>query len=600
MCQTLTAENQTSRHIHLVYDDSASMIRWSATNTAPWTWLDRWGQAKYAMEVFAAMLEENDLMRVYYMSDHLPFVSTGFANTNAPPRITIRGSEPPNVRIQRIRSTVTWASYTPFDPVVRAFNDLTASNADERWLVVLTDGAFNYLAGVRNDQLYREVNSRLTDFARNSDENFNIFLLAMGDDEDLERLASTITPNPRIGYHFVHARNSADILRRITEINNQIFRRNILRLRNEDKLEFNFDIPMNELFVFAQGPQVRISSINSVRGNDVFYPEESVNVRFSEVPTTNPRWNDPNLVKVSTELQGIVATFRNIPVGRYRLEATGAQTVEIYYKPDVRLGIKLFRRGREVRNSEFIQGRYRVRFGIIDERGRFRESELLDVITYNATVRNADNEFDITDGDIVTLKPGDLVIDAHAQFLNISISETMDGLRVYSTFEGFKRWLAKYWWLLVIIGFLILIFLLWGLKKKLPRIPKAPIITVTKGGNTEIEQGQYRIIKKTRWQPLRPQEALIKVSTEADVPKLHVRAIGGNQMKLLNADRFTPERLHDYGFNIGGREITNNFVFNNTTQIVTTYKIMNQRVTEECSLIYKKKTTNKNTKKKKR
>lgn len=50
------------RVIHLVYDDSGSMIRANGAQ------VDRWCQAKYAMEVFAAMLGENDTMHIYYMS----------------------------------------------------------------------------------------------------------------------------------------------------------------------------------------------------------------------------------------------------------------------------------------------------------------------------------------------------------------------------------------------------------------------------------------------------------------------------------------------------------------------------------------------------
>lgn len=50
------------RVIHLVYDDSGSMIRANGEQ------VDRWCQAKYAMEVFAAMLGENDTMNIYYMS----------------------------------------------------------------------------------------------------------------------------------------------------------------------------------------------------------------------------------------------------------------------------------------------------------------------------------------------------------------------------------------------------------------------------------------------------------------------------------------------------------------------------------------------------
>lgn len=128
--------NQPGKAIHVVYDDSGSMIEVNGV------YFDRWGQAKYAMEVFAAMLEENDVMRVYYMSD---FAAAG--RTDAPARITIQGSEPAGERVAKIHNTVTTASDTPFDAVVKAYADLRNADTREKWLVVLTDGEFNRLNG---------------------------------------------------------------------------------------------------------------------------------------------------------------------------------------------------------------------------------------------------------------------------------------------------------------------------------------------------------------------------------------------------------------------------------------------------------------------
>ena len=104
--------NLPSRAIHVVFDDSGSMVRTRPNSQSPWTYLDRWGQAKYAMEVFAAMLEERDTMRVYYMSD-FDFRVVG-GNRNAPHKIEIIGSEPAAERVSRIHEMVTPAANTPF------------------------------------------------------------------------------------------------------------------------------------------------------------------------------------------------------------------------------------------------------------------------------------------------------------------------------------------------------------------------------------------------------------------------------------------------------------------------------------------------------
>ncbi|MBO7245625.1 MAG: hypothetical protein J6V56_02555 [Clostridia bacterium] len=58
ICFPVSAETYIpSRVINLVYDDSGSMIR---TDGA---YVDTWCQAKYAMEVFAAMLGEKEIVK---------------------------------------------------------------------------------------------------------------------------------------------------------------------------------------------------------------------------------------------------------------------------------------------------------------------------------------------------------------------------------------------------------------------------------------------------------------------------------------------------------------------------------------------------------
>ena len=117
-----------SRTINLVYDDSGSMIRQGNA------YVDTWCQAKYALEVVAAMLDERDTLNVYYMSDY----DTG---TQSGPRITLRGGGG-QASVDRIHSTITSFGNTPFNAVRRAHADLKKARSDERWLVVLTDGAF--------------------------------------------------------------------------------------------------------------------------------------------------------------------------------------------------------------------------------------------------------------------------------------------------------------------------------------------------------------------------------------------------------------------------------------------------------------------------
>ena len=65
----IEAEEQPGRAIYVVYDDSQSMADLACDADHPGQMLKRWSQAKYAMEVFTAMMDPNDVMRIYPMSD---------------------------------------------------------------------------------------------------------------------------------------------------------------------------------------------------------------------------------------------------------------------------------------------------------------------------------------------------------------------------------------------------------------------------------------------------------------------------------------------------------------------------------------------------
>jgi len=528
---------QPSRAIHIVYDDSGSMIR---SNNA---YLDRWGQAKYAMEVFAAMLEEKDTMRVYYMSD---FDTTTGGNRNANPRIEIRGSEPSGERVARIHDTITRASNTPFFPVEKAYNDLLPENVDEKWLVILTDGDFNIPA--QNI----DVDGILSRYAKESD--VSISLLAIGDDSDLEALLRRLNPDHRIGYFVDHARNSNDILGKITAICNRIFNRNSLRFGNEAKREFRFDLPMLELLIFAQGENVRI---NGISGSGSFTPSGIVNVRYSEVPATN--WaNDRNVI-ISRNLTGVIASFQNIPKGSYSLDITGGQTVEVYYKPDVIVDIRLYQRGRQVRSQDITEGKYQIRFGIVDENGRFFESTLLGNVEYEATLKNDGQSISIKSGDTINIKEGNYSVYVQAHFLGINTAENSINGNVFPppTFkEIILDILKQFWYIFTLLLALLLYWLLWGRKKRFPRrlMSTRPVIQEEIDGNVVTKNGKFKIDTKTIWLPFCAEKGTIKaVPTEKTLPKLKLRAISRDIMELYNAEAFSPETLHDVEVTFSGK-----------------------------------------------
>ena len=105
--------------INVVYDDSRSMYLNNET---------RWCQAKYAMEVFCAMMGEEDTMNIYSM--------------NRSEVLTVTGDDPD--RVAKVHAMTSTYSGTPFSTVTKAGNALRNEDSSyERWLVVLTDGSFD-------------------------------------------------------------------------------------------------------------------------------------------------------------------------------------------------------------------------------------------------------------------------------------------------------------------------------------------------------------------------------------------------------------------------------------------------------------------------
>ena len=112
-------DNAPSRVLNVVYDDSGSMLINGET------WVDTWCQAKYAMEVFAALLEEKDTLNIFPMS-------TNSSSGRNPDIITVSGKDPVSQRVSRIHEMQTeQALGTPYNAVAKAVDHLKRQNADQ-------------------------------------------------------------------------------------------------------------------------------------------------------------------------------------------------------------------------------------------------------------------------------------------------------------------------------------------------------------------------------------------------------------------------------------------------------------------------------------
>jgi hypothetical protein len=401
------AAEEPSRVIHVVYDDSGSMT-WK-TGTQQVGENDSWCQAKYAMEVFAAMLKANDNMKVYVMSD--------FSNGKAGSwKLDLHGADGAGANVASVHNMLTAPGNTPFNTVRRAMSDLEKAAGDEKWLVVLTDGAFD-----------KPDTAEIVDaaFAKKSDA-IKVIFLSMG------AAGATVTANESNGIYFEKAGGSGEILSKVTDISSRIFQQNKLALTGTS---FSFDVPMSELVVFAQGENVNIGNITNAAGK-AFPPASTVEVKYSEKASSG---NGFSGAEVDTNLHGRVATFRgDFDVGNYAAAITGADSIEVYYKPNVSIAAHLYDAdtNKEVTDlGKLNAGEYKVDFGFLNPltNTALPQSKLLGDVQYTATVENGGEITQVKQGDTVSLKEGTLKVDANALFLKYNTVST--GLE-FTVFEN--------------------------------------------------------------------------------------------------------------------------------------------------------------------
>jgi len=396
--------NTSLRVINLVYDDSGSMIQ---TNSGKK--VDTWCQAKYAMEVFAAMLNENDTMNVYVMSD--------FENgTSGTPKLRLKGSDSTKTNVNKVHNMVTNAGNTPFNSVRKAKADLETLKADEKWLVILTDGEFED-GGISKAEIDK--------FLADKPKDLKIMYLAMGTD------AGSITANENKDIYYVKAKNNDEILKKLTGIGTQVFNLDRLEVKGKSNT-ISFDIPMRELIVFAQGENVEIKGIENEKGEKIKSSREPVTVKYSKKAANN--YSD---FIVDKSLKGSIATFKGkFKAGKYEVNVKNAKTIEVYYKPDVEIAAYLKKGDKEVTNlSDLEAGEYTIDFALVKggTKKKIKKSSLLGDVKYEAKVTNNDkiHEKAYKAGDTIKIEEGPLSIDATAYYLGYHTVETHLDYSIY-------------------------------------------------------------------------------------------------------------------------------------------------------------------------
>ncbi len=405
VCITIPAEDvlavrtEPNRVINVVYDDSGSMY----INT------NRWSQALYSLEVFAAMLGDNDTMNVYYMSNYSTnsdtFDYTGDVSGYEGPSLVLHGSSGAENNVAAVHNRITQnATGTPWAAVRKAQYDLENTSADEKWLVILTDGAFED-GSIPVSDMDMYLNQKSDDIS--------VVCLA------LANVSSTPTNNEANNIYVDTVSGSESILSKITDVITRVFNSN--KLPNISNNSVSFGLPMSELIVFAQGADVEINGISDSNGNsysarpvDVIHRDDSNAANYRNATT-------------DTSLKGQLAIFRgDFNPGTYNFDVTGAQTLEVFYKPNVEIMAFLTDpvTGEEIpADSAIYPGTYTVEFVFVKAgtTEKVEDISLIEPVEYYATF---DGNTEISSGDTVEIDIGNHSIHAEARFLDYNVVET--------------------------------------------------------------------------------------------------------------------------------------------------------------------------------
>ena len=351
-------KKEISRVISIVFDNSGSMYE---EKDKP---ISSWCRATYAMEVFASMLNDSDKLLIYPMHP----IQDGKNGPAISAPLVINGPGDAE-KIRNIYTPVT--GKTPFDPVIEAYEGLSATYGDEKYLIILTDGVFD-------DDVYKDRNkvvAKLDEFSRN----VNVMYLGIGAGAGQPPKVT----NPDRQY-YQKATDSRQVLSKLTEMCNRIFGRTELKASNN---QVSFDVSVGKLILFVQGKNISGVQING--GTKV---SERV-MKYSDLGRGGHQGGsgfepDRNMFSVDESLQGMLVTYKDLDAGTYNLSYTGDVTsVSVYYEPDVDLQIKTFFEGVEVDPSkdDLYPGKYTFTYGLVDKDGNPTTSKLLGQAKYKIT-----------------------------------------------------------------------------------------------------------------------------------------------------------------------------------------------------------------------
>lgn len=338
-------KTEKSYDIAMVFDNSGSMYLGGSM---------AWCRAKYAMEIFASMLNyDKDKLHIFPMwevTTDLSKPAPGEGGSFDPIEIKNEAD------IDKISNIFTVnPDQTPFAPITEAYDYLKKSNADEKWLIVLTDGSFTQ--DQRNEPATIDLQDRLSKLAS---ADIKIQYLGIGEALALEGNAAN--------NFFAIKSTDTSLKDDLVGICNSIFQRSVLPANRLNSTSLNIDLSMKNVIVFVQGPNAKITSLKNSNGDEIEITLNSGQRKYSEITANDKKGNRYSAGRPDTSLAGQVVTFGACPKGEYTLSYSDADAIQIFYEPDVSIDVALINSdGQRIENSdELIAGTYTLTSKIVD------------------------------------------------------------------------------------------------------------------------------------------------------------------------------------------------------------------------------------------
>lgn len=331
--------NEGKKVINIVYDDSGSMVNGSETDVSVASaYVATWAQAKYSLEMFTAMLNNDDVLNIFCMSDSGELTKS------------IKGAEK-NKGVSDLHDNFKTGDYsvlTPIQTLNNAYKALSDKKYDgyEKWLVVLTDGAFT--VSNKSGDLVKDSNVSSTLSSYGKSLNGNLIYIPIGGSAR-EYNADTYTQ--------LKASSGEEILNQLKSATELIYYQRDKKEVSETSL--NLGVSMKKIIVFAQGAGVEIQSVSKGKISNnisVMYTQADKAVNYSSSGKTFS--GNESKIKTDTSLQGVVATIEPngeyIEPGQLNIVFGDAKpkSFTIYYEPAVKTYFSLTKDGVEYLSSE--------------------------------------------------------------------------------------------------------------------------------------------------------------------------------------------------------------------------------------------------------